>query len=52
MLGIQSVVHAFYVLQHKQMDPNNLVQAEQKLLLYSKVHFLEMRMVISTLNKL
>lgn len=46
MVGIQRV-HASYQLTNKQMDPNNRACTGQKLLLYSKVHFREMRMVIS-----
>lgn len=50
IIGIQRV-HASYLLQHKQMDPNNRAYAEQKLFLYIKIHFIEMRMAISPLNK-
>lgn len=50
MVGIQRV-HASYQLKNKQMDPNTRAYTEQKLLLYSKIYSIEMRMVISPQNK-
>lgn len=45
MVGIHRV-HASSLTKHKQMDPNNRAYAEQKLLLYSKIYFIEMTMEI------